>query len=304
MLHKSLTVEELFEPVRIDRYLAHKLKKSFSRSQLKKIIEEGAVEVDGKKVAAHYQVKSGDRIEMKWEEKKDDTTPAQDIPLNIIYEDSELLVLNKPFGMVVHPGNGNWEGTLVNALLFHTKKLSSVGGSFRPGIVHRLDKDTSGIMLVAKNDKAHAFLSDQFKDQTIQRIYRVIVKGIVQHEEGYCEEPVGRAFLNRKKIVIKPSGGKEALTYFKVLERFPEATLLELSLHTGRTHQIRVHMNYLGHPVIGDALYGVKSPWIERQCVHAFGLGFVHPKTQKEMYFECPLPEDMETVLGHLRNPS
>jgi 23S rRNA pseudouridine1911/1915/1917 synthase len=301
MIEKALIVEDLLVSERIDRYLARKLVRHFTRSQLKKIIDGGGVQVLGKNVTAHYSVKPGDKIEISWEEKSDDQTLPQDIPLNIIHEDSELIILNKPADLVVHPGNGNPEGTLVNALLFHIKKLSSVGGPIRPGIVHRLDKDTSGIMMVAKNDKAHAFLADQFKEQTVERIYRVIVRGNVQHDEGFCEEPVGPAFLNRKKIIIKPSGGKEALTYFKVLERFRDATLLELSLHTGRTHQIRVHMNYLGHPVVGDAIYGVPSPWIKRQCVHAFSLGFIHPKSGKIVRFECPLPEDIENVLKHLR---
>lgn len=285
---------------RIDRYLARKLKKSFSRSQLKKMIEEGLVTVGGKQVPAHYSVKPGAKIQVQPPVVKESAMAAQDIPLDIIYEDQELLLLNKPPGMVVHPAPGNADQTLVNALLYHVKKLSNVGGPIRPGIVHRLDKDTSGIMLVAKNDRAHAFLAEQFKDQSIERIYRVIVQGVVQYDEGLCEEPVGRAFLNRKKVVIKPSGGKEAETYFKVLKRFKDATLLELHLHTGRTHQIRVHMRHMGHPVLGDAFYGIKSLLIGRQCVHAFSLGFVHPRTKKQMHFECPLPPDIESVLSKL----
>lgn len=299
-VHK-ITADEMFESQRVDRYLAAKMKDLFSRSQLKKIIDEGGVSVQGKKVSAHYQVKSHDVIDVRWEEAGEDATPAQDIPLTIIHEDKDLLVINKPAGLVVHPANGNLDGTLVNALLFHIKKLSTVGGIIRPGIVHRLDKDTSGIMLVAKNDKAHAFLAEQFQDRTIERIYKVIVSGIVQHEEGYCEEPVGHAYLNKKKVIIKHAGGKDALTYFRVLERFKDATLLELSLHTGRTHQIRVHMGFLGHPVLGDAIYGMRSPWIGRQCVHACSLGFVHPGSKKNVRFECPLPEDIENVLTHLR---
>lgn len=296
-----VTVEEMFESQRIDRYLAGKMKDVFSRSQLKKIIDEGGVTVHGKKVSAHYAVKFNDVIEVQWEEKSDDLTPAQDIPLTIIHEDKDLLVINKPAGLVVHPANGNPDGTLVNALLYHIKKLSTVGGVIRPGIVHRLDKDTSGVMLVAKNDKTHAFLAEQFQDRSIERIYKVIVSGIVQHDEGYCEEPVGHAFLNKKKVIVKHAGGKDALTYFKVEERFKDATLLELSLHTGRTHQIRVHMGYLGHPVLGDAIYGTKSPWISRQCVHAYSLGLIHPRTGKKVNFQCPLPADIEKVLEHLR---
>jgi 23S rRNA pseudouridine1911/1915/1917 synthase len=289
------------EDERLDRYLARQMRKSYSRSQLKKMIEDGLVTVQGRKVAPHYAVKPGDKIQVEPPEIKESDTPAQDIPLDIIYEDDEVLLLNKPPGMVVHPAPGNPDQTLVNALLYHIKKLSKVGGPIRPGIVHRLDKDTSGIMMVAKNDRAHAFLADQFKDQAVDRNYRVIVSGIVQHDEGTCEEPVGRAFLNRKKVVIKPSDGKEALTYFKVLERFRDATLLELHLHTGRTHQIRVHMRHMGHPVLGDAFYGIKSPWINRQCVHALSLGFIHPKTKKKVSFECPLPADIENTLLKLR---
>lgn len=299
-MHREMIVEDLADSERLDRYLARKLTRFLSRSQIKKIIETGHVRVQGREVAARHPVKLHDRIEIQWEEKKETGAPAQDIPLEILYEDKDLLLVNKPAGMVVHPGNGNADRTLVNALLFHIKKLSKLGGTFRPGIVHRLDKDTSGIMLIARNDKAHHLLAGQFKDQSIERIYRVVVKGLVQRDEGICEEPVGRAFLNRKKIIIKPSGGKEALTYYKVLERYQETTLLELRLHTGRTHQIRVHMRHMGHPVLGDALYGVKSSWISRQAVHAFALGFIHPTSGKRIYQECPLPGDIEFLLKQL----
>ncbi len=302
MPNRQIVAGEIFEEERIDRFLARKMQKVFSRSQIKKVIEEGGVQVHGKKVTAHYQVKSRDVIDVQWEVKVDDQNPAQDIPLNILHEDRELLVIDKPAGLVVHPANGNPDGTLVNALLYHIKKLSAVGGPIRPGIVHRLDKDTSGVMVVAKNDPAHAFLADQFQARTVERIYNVIVGGVVQHDEGYCEEPVGHSYVNKKRIIIKPSGGKDALTYFRVLERFKDATFLELQLHTGRTHQIRVHMGYLGHPVVGDALYGVKSPWISRQCVHARSLGFNHPRTEKKMTFEAPIPEDIQKVLSNLRS--
>lgn len=285
---------------RIDRFLARKLVRHFSRSQLKKVIESGGVQVQGRVVKAHYLVKPGEKVEMGEIQEAEDDTVAQDIPINIIYEDKDVLLVNKPAGLVVHPANGNADGTLVNALLFHIKKLSKVGGNIRPGIVHRLDKDTSGIMIVAKNDPAHTFLAEQFHSQNLERIYRVVVKGVVQHEEGYCDEPVGRAYLNRRKIVIKPSGGKEARTFFRVLKRYKDATLLELQLHTGRTHQIRVHMRHIGHPVVGDPLYGVKSPWISRQAVHAFRFGFIHPRTEKRMVFEAPLPEDFQNLLRHL----
>lgn len=299
---REIKVEELEPEKRLDAYLADVLNDSTSRSQIKKWIEQGGVKVNGKEVAAHYKVKHEDVIQVEVIEAKDDTTRAENIPLQIFHEDDQVLLVYKPAGMVVHPAHGNPHHTLVNALLFHVQNLSltGIGGNIRPGIVHRLDKDTSGIMIIAKNDKAHAHLAKQFKNQTMERVYRVIVKGVVQHDEGMIEEPVGRAFLNRKKVVIKPSGGKEAATYFRVMKRFKNATLLELHLHTGRTHQIRVHMRHFGHPVIGDPMYGVASQWINRQCVHAFSLGFIHPTTKKKMVFECPMPEDMNKLLKHL----
>lgn len=304
MTVREIKVEELEPEKRLDAYLAEMMTDSTSRSQIKKWIEQGAVKVNGKEVPAHYKVKHSDLIHVEVVAAVDDTTRAENIPLQVFYEDEQLLLVYKPAGMVVHPAHGNPHHTLVNALLFHVQNLSlsGLGGNVRPGIVHRLDKDTSGIMIIAKNDRAHAFLAKQFKNQTMERVYRVVVKGVVQHDEGLIEEPVGRAFLNRKKVVIKPSGGKEAQTYFKVMKRYKNATLLELHLHTGRTHQIRVHMRHFGHPVVGDPLYGVASQWIDRQCVHAFRLGFVHPVTKKKMAFECPLPEDIKKLLGHLEN--
>lgn len=297
---REIRVESADEGKRLDRYLAEALAERFSRSQIKKWIERGGVKINAREVAAHYKVKPGDQIHVELIEAEGPHTRAENIPLEILYEDEELLLVHKPAGMVVHPAQGNPAHTLVNALLYHVQKLSGISGAARPGIVHRLDKDTSGIMIIAKNDRAHAFLAKQFKNQTMERNYRVVVKGVVQHQEGRVEEPVGRAFLNRKKIMVKPSGGKEALTFFRVIERFSKASLLELRLHTGRTHQIRVHMRHMDHPVLGDAIYGVTSPWISRQAVHAFGLSFTHPVTQKKMHFECPMPADMLSLLKHL----
>lgn len=298
---REIRVEEEHEGKRLDVYLAEVLSDRFSRSQLKKQIEQGGVKINEREVSAHYKVKPGDRVEIELVREEDDQTRPENIPLDIYYEDEEVLLVNKPAGMVVHPAAGNPSHTLVNALLYHCRnKLSGLGGEGRPGIVHRLDKGTSGMLIVAKNDRAHALIAKQFKNQTIERIYRVVVKGVVQHQEGMIEEPVGRAFLNRKKIMVKPSGGKDALTHYRVLARYPKATLLDIKLHTGRTHQIRVHMRHLGHPVIGDEIYGVPSPWIDRQAVHAFGLGFVHPVSKKSMYFECPLPEDMQKLMRNL----
>ncbi len=302
MKSEKILVDDSSEGKRADVFLSLKFADLFSRSQLKKIFDEGKVRVGGKGISAHYRVKPGDEIEFEVPERAVDETRAENIPLDIIHEDQDVIVLNKPSGMVVHPACGNPQHTLVNALLYHVRGLSSIGGSVRPGIVHRLDKDTSGIMIVAKNDPAHAFLAKQFKDQTIERVYRVIVRGVVQHDHGECEAAVGRAFLNRRKVVVKPSGGKDALTYFSVIKRFKTETLLEIRLQTGRTHQIRVHMAHLGHPVTGDPLYGIQSPWISRQCVHAFSLGFIHPRTREKLYFECPVPEDMQNVLRHLES--
>lgn len=298
---KSFLVEYGEEGIRLDTYLARILSDKFSRSQIKKNIEEKLIKVNGSETSAHYKVKVNDQIEVDILEKEDDETRAEDIPIDILHEDDDIIMVAKPAGMVVHPAYGNLRHTLVNALLFHSKGLSSNNGSIRPGIVHRLDKDTSGVMVVAKNDRAHAFIAKQFKDQTVDRKYRVAVRGVVQHDEGVCEEPIGRAFLNRKKVIVKPSGGKTATTYFSVLERYENATLLEVRPHTGRTHQIRVHMRCLGHVVLGDSLYGVSSEGISRQAVHAYSLGFIHPTTKEKVEYTADLPLDFQALLEYLR---
>lgn len=302
MSDEEIIIEEDEGKMRLDAYLAKSLSGDHSRSQIKLMIKSGEIQVNGHDVSAHYQVKPGDKVQIKWIAKTDDSMRPEEIPIDILYEDEDLIVVNKPVGMVVHPAHGNWHHTLVNALLYHTRNLSELGGEDRPGIVHRLDKDTSGVLIVAKNNAAHRDLAKQFKKHTIHRMYYAIVRGVVQHDEGMCEEPVGRAFVNRKKIIIKPSGGKEAATYFKVAQRFDEASLVEVYPQTGRTHQIRVHMSFLGHPVLGDALYGIKSPLIDRQALHAAKLGIVHPRTKKELMFESQMPDDMQTVLEHLRS--
>ncbi len=302
MRRQEIVAEPRVRGARLDVYLVGRTEINLSRSHLKKLIEAGAVKVNGRIVSAHYAVKSGDKINVEWMDLAPEDNRPEDIPLDIVYEDEDILAVNKPVGMVVHPANGNRFHTLVNALLFHTQNLSEAGGSERPGIVHRLDKDTSGVLIVAKNNAAHRHLACQFRDHTIGRIYLAVVRGVVQHDEGFCEEPVGRAFINKKKIMIKPAGGKEAATDFRVLKRFKQATLLEVAPRTGRTHQIRVHMRHIGHPVLGDSLYGVSSPLIGRQALHALQLTIRHPKTEQEMTFKSPLPSDMERLLEELES--
>ncbi len=299
----EFVVPEIEQGARVDQFLARRLVEKYSRSQIKKMIEAGQIRADGASVlSAHYRVKPGEKIEVESQEKRGDDTRAEAIPLDIIYEDTELLVVNKPAGMVVHPAHGNPAHTLVNALLYHVRNLSGVGGNIRPGIVHRLDKDTSGLLVVAKNDAAHFFLARLFKDHNIDRTYQAIVRGVVQHDEGEIDEPVGRAFLNRKRVIIRPSGGKEALTYYRVKKRFSKATWLEVKPRTGRTHQIRVHLSHLGHPVLGDSLYGIKAIGIDRQALHASELGFTHPKTKEKLHFESPLPTDIRSLIRHLES--
>ena len=298
---KDFSVDQQDEGLRLDIYLARILSDKYSRSQIKKLIEDEEVKVNGKATSAHYRVKPNDHIELEIHERRADETRAEDIPIKILHEDEDIIVVDKPAGMVVHPAYGNLRHTLVNALLFHAKGLSTLNGKVRPGIVHRLDKDTSGIMVVAKHDQAHAWVAKQFKNQTVERKYRVAVRGIMQHDEGVCEEPIGRAFLNRKKVIVKPSGGKEATTYFTVLERYRNASLLEVRPHTGRTHQIRVHMRCLGHPVLGDGLYGVASPGISRQAVHAYSLGFTHPGSKEKVSYQADLPHDFKELIDYLK---
>lgn len=289
---------------RLDVFLAEKMSLQHSRSHLKKMIKNGGVLVNGKEVTPHYLVKEGEKIRVEKLDLPVENIPAEAIPLEIVYEDDDCLVVNKPAGMVVHPAHGNPRHTLVNALLFHVQSLGDAENKVRPGIVHRLDKDTSGLLVVAKNDYAHDKLARQFKDHSIDRVYNAIVRGVVQHDEGVCEEPVGRAFLNRKKVIVRPSGGKDAVTFFRVLKRFPNATFVEIRPQTGRTHQIRVHFAHMGHPVLGDALYGVQFPPIKRQALHALTLGFEQPRTKKWIQLSSELPEDMQGLLRFLETKS
>ena len=296
---EQILVEE--EGIRIDRYLA-KQKPELSRSMIQKLIEDHAILVNQKPVRTSYQIRKQDQITIQIPEVKESNMKAQDIPIDIIYEDQDILVVNKPKGMVVHPANGNPDGTLVNAIMAKCKDgLSGIGGELRPGIVHRLDKDTSGLLIVAKNDQAHIKMSEQIKNREVKKIYIALVKGIVKENEATIQMPIGRSQQDRKKMAVRKDG-KEAVTHFKVLKRYLHNTLLELKIDTGRTHQIRVHMAQIGHPVVGDMVYskGKNEFGVEGQMLHAKSLDFKHPITQKQMHLEAELPEYFKEVLREL----
>ncbi|MBQ7036125.1 MAG: RluA family pseudouridine synthase [Clostridia bacterium] len=294
---------EAFVDERIDKAVAS-VHTELSRSYIKQLIEDGNVTVSGKTVRPGYKIRKGDKVEVIIPPPKTLETVAQDIPLSIVYEDDSVLVINKPAGMVVHPAAGNYEDTLVNALLHHCgDSLSAIGGVMRPGIVHRIDKDTTGLLIVAKGDKAHQSLSGQLKTRTLSRKYFALVHGNVKEDTGTVDAPLGRDTRDRKKMAVT-KGGREAVTHFTVLERFGQYTLVKCKLQTGRTHQIRVHMRHIGHPIVGDKTYGVKKePFaLSGQLLHAGEIGFIHPETETEMTFSAPLPEVFERVLDNLRN--
>lgn len=288
---------------RLDRYLSEALSKT--RSFVQKIIEEGNVWVNQTRVLKPaYKVKSGDIIKVVIPEPKQLSLVAQDIDIEVVYEDEHLAVINKPRGMVVHPGAGNFENTLVNALLHKFRgKLSSINGVIRPGIVHRLDKDTSGLLVVAKTDEAHIKLSEALKSHQIKRIYYAICEGVLKEDSGVVNAPIGRHPVNRLKMAVVPNG-KEAVTYFEVLERFDKYTFIKLRLKTGRTHQIRVHMSYIGYPLLGDSTYGrAKNEFgVQGQVLHAGEIEFVHPITSEVLHFSTELPEYFLEILNILRS--
>lgn len=285
---------------RVDKYLTTELD-TMSRSKVQNLIADGYVFVNGETIKANYKLEAGDKVEVFVPEPEAVDVEAEDIPLDIIYEDKDIVLVNKAQGMVVHPGAGNPNGTLVNALLFHIKDLSGINGEIRPGIVHRLDKDTSGILMVAKNDEAHVNLSEQLQNRTVKRKYWALVHGVLPHEHGTINAPIGRDPKDRQKFtVIK--GGKEAISHFRVLERIQKFSLMEVSLETGRTHQIRVHLNYIDHPVAGDKIYGPKKSLEGNgQFLHARMLEFTHPRTGETMSFEAELPALFEETLDRLR---
>lgn len=271
----------------------------YSRSQIKQLLDGGNITVNGKTEKAKYKVKSGDVIRLEEPETKTLELRPENIPLDIVYEDDDVIVINKPQGMVVHPAPGHDEHTLVNALLYHCP-LSTINGTFRPGIVHRIDKDTSGLLMVAKNDKAHRSLAKQLKDKTNIREYVALVHGRIAEDEGTINAPIGRSLKDRKKQTVVKDG-RNAVTHFEVLKRYRDYTLVKCILETGRTHQIRVHMKYIGHPLVGDPLYGPKKTIKGNgQFLHAGKLGFVHPTTGKLLIFEAPLPKIFQECLEKL----
>lgn len=299
----AFTVEEEGGGVRIDRCLAERFEE-YSRSYLQKLLKDQLVSVNGRAVKANYKVLPGDVVEIAFPEMKEPDILPQEIPLDILFEDEYLLVINKPKDMVVHPSAGHYEGTLVNAVLAHCQgNLSGINGVLRPGIVHRIDKDTTGALLVCKDDATHRALAEQLKEHSIRRRYRAVVWGNLPQDEGTVDAPIGRHPVDRKKMAVNHKNGKEAVTHYQVLERFGNATYVECRLETGRTHQIRVHMSSIGHPLLGDEVYGSgKNPWhLQGQALHAMILGFIHPHTGEYMEFQAPLPDYFCALLEKLR---
>ena len=298
---KEYIAQEENSNIRLDKAISEK-NSELSRVAIQRMIEEGKILVNDKKVKASYKVQKGDKIIIGEEEIKEAKLEAEDIPLDIIYEDKDIIVVNKQKGLVVHPGNGNWDGTLVNAIMAHCKDLSGIGGEIRPGIVHRIDKDTSGLLIIAKNDKAHINVSDQIKNHQVKKTYIALVRGTFKENEATINMPIARSTKDRTKMAVNRNG-KEAITHFKVLERFSDCTLLEVNIETGRTHQIRVHMAEIGRPLIGDIVYsnGKNRFNVQGQMLHSYKLEFKHPSTGKTMSLTAPLPEYFENVLQELK---
>ena len=291
------------QQMRLDKYLSEQFPEQ-TRSYLQKLIKEGQVRVNGKSVKSGYQLSIGDEVSVSIPEPKELDVEPQKMDLDIIYEDEDVILVNKPKGMVVHPAPGHTSDTLVNGLLYHCKDhLSGINGVARPGIVHRIDRDTTGILIVCKNDMSHNSIAAQLKEHSINRRYRALVHGNIKEDQGTVEGPIGRHPVDRKKMAINERNGKPAVTHYTVLERFGNYTLIECKLETGRTHQIRVHMTSIGHPLVGDEVYGpAKSPFkLQGQCLHAMVLGFVHPRTGEYMEFWAELPVYFEELLRKLR---
>ena len=289
--------------VRLDVFLSEQLDQC-SRSAAQKLLEAGAVTLNGKPLRKQDRTVAGAVYAVELPELKEIAIEARDLPLDVVYEDADLLVINKPKGLVVHPAPGHWDDTLVNALMFHCKdSLSGINGALRPGIVHRIDKDTSGLLIVAKNDFAHQALAEQLQDHSLSRTYEAIVKGGFREDEGSINAPIGRHPVDRKKMAVTDKNSRSAVTHWRVLERFGPYTLVECRLETGRTHQIRVHMAHIHHPILGDTVYGSPKPELgqDSQCLHARALRFRHPRTGEAMELSCPRPAYFEALLEQLR---
>nr|WP_240548145.1 RluA family pseudouridine synthase [Paenibacillus lignilyticus] len=299
----SFTAIEADAGERLDKFVTESIEEgSVSRTMVQDWIKLGAVLVNERQVKANYKLAVADVVTVIIPEPEEAVIEPQNIPLDVVYEDSDVIVINKPRGMVVHPAPGHYSGTVVNALMYHCKDLSGINGVLRPGIVHRIDKDTSGLIMAAKNDLAHASLAAQLKAHTVTRKYLALVHGTMPHEHGTVDAPIGRDPQDRKVFIVTQRGSKEAVTHFQVAERLGDFTLLELKLETGRTHQIRVHMKYIGHPLAGDPIYGRnKTIGLKGQALHAAVLGFDHPRTGEYLEFSAPIPPDMEHELMILR---
>lgn len=291
-----IEVENLEKNERIDKYLSSKLDDNFSRAKIQKLIDEELILVNDKVIKSSYKVSNGDVI-LITDKEEDMSVKPEKMDIDIVYEDDDVMVINKKSGVVVHPAPGNYSGTLVNGLMYLSKDLSHVNGKFRPGIVHRIDKDTSGLLIVAKNDKAHRILAEELKEKKIKRKYIALVSGVINHDIGEIDAPIGRDPSDRKKMCVTSTNSKDAITHFRVLERYKNASLIECELETGRTHQIRVHMKYINHPVINDPVYGKSNHGEFGQLLHAKEITFTHPTTKEVMTFSCEVPEEFNKIL-------
>ncbi len=301
---RELTAATEHAGIRLDAFLS--ADGALTRSQAARLIVEGRVRVNGKPAAKSARLSGGETITVDVPQLRETALPPQDIPLDVVYEDDDVIVVNKPTGLVVHPAPGHPDGTLVNALLHHCgDSLSGIGGEKRPGIVHRIDRDTSGLIIAAKNDAAHLALSAQLKDHSLSRTYECLVTGNMKQDSGTVDAPIGRSSADRKKMAVVPTG-RRAVTHWEVVARYPGVTHLRCRLETGRTHQIRVHMAYIGHPILGDTVYGAKKPvpGLTGQCLHAAGLRFIHPRTGEPVELHCPLPPEFTAMLQKLQNKS
>ena len=301
---RELTAATEHAGVRLDAFLS--ADGALTRSQAARLIAEGRVRVNGKPAAKSARLSGGETVTVDVPQLRETALPPQDIPLDVVYEDDDVIVVNKPTGLVVHPAPGHPDGTLVNALLHHCgDSLSGIGGEKRPGIVHRIDRDTSGLIIAAKNDAAHLALSAQLKDHSLSRTYECLVTGNMKQDSGTVDAPIGRHRTDRKKMAVVPDG-RRAVTHWEVIARYQGVTHLRCRLETGRTHQIRVHLAYIGHPILGDTVYGAKKPvpGLTGQCLHAAGLRFVHPRTGEPVELHCPLPPEFTAMLQKLQNKS